>query len=74
MSAPFNELPLSESALSFKEAVTLNAHIDGLKRFLGAPGDWGYDSMLGRLAIAIGTVKAVTEQHIVSIQEANPDL
>lgn len=73
MSAPFHELPLATSALSLQEAITLKVHIDNLKRFLGAPGDWGYESMLGRLAVAIGTVKVVTDQHIVSIQEANPD-
>lgn len=76
MSAPFHELPLATSELSLQEAHTLKVHIDNLKRFLGAPGDWGYESMLGRLAVAIGTVKVVTDQHIVSIeeaQEANPE-
>lgn len=74
MSQPFHELPLSDSALSFQEACTLKAHLDALKRFLNRPGDWGYDTQLGRLTIAIGNVQDSTGQRIQAIREAHPDL
>lgn len=74
MSAPFHELPLAASALSFQEAVTLKTHLDGLKRFLSAPGDWGYESMLGHLAIAVNSVQGATARHIENLKEAHPGL
>ena len=74
MSQPFHELPLAASQLSFQEACTLKAHLDGLQRFLNRPGDWGYETQLGRLTIAIKNVQASTGQHIQSIREAHPGL
>lgn len=74
MSQSFHELPLADCALSFQEACTLKAHLDGLHRFLSRPGDWGFDTQLGRLTIAVKNVQASTGQHIQAIREAHPGL
>lgn len=74
MSQPFHELPLAASALTFQEACTLKAHVDGLHRFLSRPGDWGFDTQLGRLTIAVKTVQTSTGQYIQAIREAHPGL
>lgn len=46
----FQEMPLSASPLSDREREILLLRLDDLVRFLGAPGDWGYQSKLGRWA------------------------
>lgn len=74
MSIPFHELLLAESQLSYQHAVALKARVDDLKRFLACPGDWGYDSMLGRLTIALGNVQIAAAQRIQEIKEAHPGL
>ena len=74
MSRPFNELPLADSELSFQEACTLKTHLDGLSRFLNKPGDWGYESQLGRLTIAINNVKDNAVRRIQALREAHPSL
>lgn len=48
-----NALPLCASPLSRDEAVRLETNMMPLLRFLGSPGDWGYDTKLGRLTIAL---------------------
>lgn len=55
MSKPesYNDLPLSESPLCYEEAVNLEIEMRPLLRYLGAPGDWGYGSKLGRLTQAL---------------------
>lgn len=45
----FNNLPLSSSPLSKEEVLRLEANLMPLLRYLGAPGDWGYETKLGRL-------------------------
>jgi len=45
----FNDLPLCRSPLSRDEAIRLECNMTPLMRFLGSPGDWGYQSKLGQL-------------------------
>ena len=54
----FNALPLCASPLSRDEAVRLETNMMPLLRFLGSPGDWGYDTKLGRLTIALSGLRA----------------
>ncbi|MCE7510281.1 hypothetical protein [Alloalcanivorax xenomutans] len=44
--APGN--PLCASPLTEREAQELEGQLSDLARFLGAPGDWGYGTKLGR--------------------------
>lgn len=54
----FNDLPLCSSALSRDEAIRLHENLMPLLRFLGSPGDWGYETKLGRLTIVLGNLRA----------------
>lgn len=42
------DVPMSASPLTEREAMELEVHLSDLARFLGAPGDWGYASKLGQ--------------------------
>lgn len=54
----FNALPLCDSPLSRDEAIRLHENMMPLLRFLGSPGDWGYETKLGRLTIALSGLRA----------------
>ena len=54
----FNTLPLCASLLSRDEAVRLETNLMPLLRYLGSPGDWGYETKLGRLTIVLGNLRA----------------
>lgn len=60
MSTPktFDELPLSESKLSFEERVRWFNVVDPLVKYAGRPGDWGHDSKLGVLTQRLLQVRA----------------
>jgi len=57
-SANYSDLPLCTSPLSRDEAIRLHENLTPLLRFLGAPGDWGYETKLGRLTIVLGNLRA----------------
>lgn len=54
----FDELPLSESPLSFEERVRWFNVIDPLVKYAGRPGDWGRESKLGLLTQRLMQVRA----------------
>ena len=54
----YNNLPLCSSPLSRAETIRLTENMMPLLRFLGSPGDWGYDTKLGQLTIALGNLRA----------------
>jgi hypothetical protein len=60
MSATTNyaDLPLCTSPLSVEEAQRLQDNLEPLLRFLGSPGDWGYQSKLGRLTCVLLDLRA----------------
>ena len=43
----YNDMPLVAHPLNERERSTLLLRLDDLLKFLGAPGDWGYESKLG---------------------------
>lgn len=47
----FHECPLAECELSQAERARWLAVLDQLLRYAGSPGDWGYESKLGRLTL-----------------------
>lgn len=47
----FHECPLAECELSQAERARWLAVLDQLLKYAGSPGDWGYDSKLGRLTL-----------------------
>lgn len=49
----FKDLPLCSSALTAEERIRLDENLKPLQRFLNSPGDWGYDTQLGRLTILL---------------------
>jgi len=49
----YSEMPLVGSPLSEVEKARLLAHLEPLLRFLGAPGDWGYETKLGQMTIRL---------------------
>lgn len=49
----YSEMPLVACPLSDVERDTLLAHLEPLLRYLGAPGDWGYETKLGRITIRL---------------------
>ena len=55
------ELPLCDSALSNEEALLLQEKIMSLLRFLGSPGDWGCETKLGRLTVALTGLRAAMD-------------
>jgi len=58
MIANFNALPLCACPLSPEEAIRLEAYLRPLLQYLGAPGDWGYQSKLGRLTQVLHALRA----------------
>ncbi|WP_418648856.1 hypothetical protein ACNQFN_11350 [Thauera butanivorans] len=52
-SKAFKDLPLCSSALTAEERIRLDENLKSLLSFLGSPGDWGYDTQLGRLTILL---------------------
>lgn len=52
------KLPLCETPLSRDEAIRLEACLMPLVRFLNAPGDWGYETKLGRLTQELHGLRA----------------
>ena len=48
-----NDAPLCSSPLSSTEALQLESNLMPLLRYLGSPGDWGYETKLGRLTILL---------------------
>ena len=43
----YNDMPLVAHPLNERERTTLVMRLDDLLKFLGAPGDWGYETKLG---------------------------
>lgn len=62
----FNALPLCSSPLSMDEAIRLHENMMPLLRFLGSPGDWGYQTKLGRLTIALSVLRSDVEKTLVA--------
>ena len=50
--------PLSSSPLSRDEAARILEYMMPLLRYLGAPGDWGYQSRLGVLTQQLRELRA----------------
>lgn len=53
------ELPFVAHPLSPHERATLALRLDDLLRFLGAPGDWGYDTELGGFTLMALRMRAL---------------
>jgi len=53
----FKDCPLAACALSIEERAKWLNVIDPMLRYGGSPGDWGYDSKLGRLLLALREVR-----------------
>ena len=51
------EKPLSTCALSIERRAEILRLIYPLIRYLGYPGDWGYESYLGQLTIQLNTLR-----------------
>lgn len=51
-------IPLCRSPLSIAEQQRLLGLLDALNGFLGRPGDWGYGTVLGNLAIVALNARA----------------
>ena len=60
--AVYSDMPLCSSPLSRDEAIRLHENMMPLLRFLGSPGDWGYETKLGRLTIALSNLRAEVAQ------------
>ena len=56
-SKSFADLPLCSSQLSAEERIRLDENLKPLLRFLGAPGDWGYETKLGRLTSVLDSLR-----------------
>lgn len=66
----FNDLPLCGTPLSAREAVKLDTLLSDLQRFLGSPGDWGYNTKLGDLTQAVFAVRHDV-QKALEVKDAN---
>lgn len=53
----FSEMPVADCPLSDLERGKMLAHLDPLLRYLGAPGDWGYESKLGQMTIRLNELR-----------------
>lgn len=53
----YSEMPLAACPLSGRERDTVLGHLDLLLRYLGAPGDWGYESKLGQMTIRLAELR-----------------
>ena len=58
----FAGLPLAESALSHDECMRWLAVINPMLKYAGSPGDWGYESWLGRLTQHLYQLRAELER------------
>lgn len=58
MEQNFNDLPLCSSPLSRDEVIRLEDNMMPLLRYLGSPGDWGYETKLGRLTQVLHGLRA----------------
>lgn len=56
------QLPLAESALSHDECMRWLAVINPVLKYAGSPGDWGYESRLGRLTQHLYQLRAELER------------
>lgn len=53
----YSEMPVANCPLRDAERDTVLAHLDPLLRYLGAPGDWGYESKLGQMTIRLNELR-----------------
>ena len=53
----YSEMPITNSPLSDLERGKLLALLDSLLYYLGAPGDWGYESKLGQMTIRLSELR-----------------
>ena len=53
----YSEMPLVACPLSEVEKARLLAYLEPLLRHLGAPGDWGYETKLGRMTIRLSELR-----------------
>lgn len=53
----FKELPMCSSPLKPEERIRLDEHLKSLLGFLGSPGDWGYETQLGRLTVVLAELR-----------------
>ncbi len=53
----YNEMPIAACPLSDGERARMLMHLDQLLRYLGAPGDWGYESKLGLMTIRLSELR-----------------
>ena len=54
----YQDLPLSSSPLSHDEAVKIETLLDPLLRYLGSPGDWGYETKLGLMTLELKRLRS----------------
>lgn len=59
----FSSAPLARQPLTTAEKVRLQALLDPLVGFLGRPGDWGYGTKLGDLAIRLRVLQDEVALH-----------
>lgn len=52
---PFDDLPLGN--LDMEDRLRILTHLEPLVKFLGSPGDWGYDKKIGVLTIKLIEVR-----------------
>lgn len=53
----FQECPLAACELSPEERARWLAVLDPLIKYAGSPGDWGYESKLGRLTMVASDLR-----------------
>ena len=54
----FKDCPLATCTLSIEERAKWLNVIDPMLSYGGSPGDWGYDSKLGRLLLVLREVRS----------------
>lgn len=70
----YADLPLCTSPLTAEEARRLQDNLEPLMRFLGSPGDWGYQTKLGRLTCVLLDLRAeITKASNDAAREAERD-
>jgi hypothetical protein len=68
-SKSFADLPLCSSLLSAEERIRLDENLKPLLRFLGSPGDWGYETKLGRVALLLDSLRRELWTTAVRLEE-----
>ncbi len=58
----YADMPLCASPLTYDEAMKIEAHLEPLLRYLGSPGDWGYETKLGCLVMTLQGLRSAVRR------------